>query len=622
MLSDRGVFGELFSASPVQDYLQYLHRTYLTESSGRVATYIPELAKADPNWFGICIVTMDGHVYEVGDSHVPFTIQSISKPFVYGLGLEDRSTAGMLKKIGVEPTGDAFNSISLREETGQPFNPMINAGAIAATSLIRGATPAERFQRILDMFGVYCGRELTVDEAVYQSESSTGHRNRAIGHMLRNFGIIEEDPTAALENYFRQCAISVTCRDLAVIAGTLANGGCNPLTKKRAVRADYVENILSVMTSCGMYDYAGEWIYKVGMPAKSGVAGGILAVLPGQLGVGVFSPLLDERGNSVRGIRACDQLSKDFNLHMLNVPNTVISVVRAEYTAADVGSDCFRSNAERLFLKRTAGRVCIYELQGELHFASTEIVVRRINGSETRFDYLVLNLKRVLRMDTSACKLLYSLYLRLKGMGKKLIITEAQALGGFAAYLAEQLGGRLPDRLFIPAASDAVEICENTLLLGLNGHYGGAGQIGAELASNGFFEGLTAAEVDALRPSLAVQRYEDGVQIIRVGDTAAEIYLLTRGCVRVGLSLPGGSFKRLASFSSGVTFGEFAVNPGHRRTADVFAESEVECHVLKVEDLNRFTISHPEIGAKLMRNIIVATAARLALANKVIAALS
>lgn len=622
MSSDRAVFEELFSASPVQDYLQFLHRTYQRETSGKVATYIPELAKADPNWFGICVVTMDGHVYEVGDSRVSFTIQSISKPFVYGLGLEDQSTAGMLKKIGVEPTGDAFNSISLRQETGQPFNPMINAGAIAATSLIRGATPAARFQRIIDMFGVYCGRELTVDEAVYQSESQTGHRNRAIGHMLRNFGILEEDPTSALENYFRQCAISVTCRDLAVIAATLANGGCNPLTKQRAVSADYVENILSIMTSCGMYDYAGEWIYKVGMPAKSGVAGGILAVLPGQLGVGVFSPPLDERGNSVRGIRACDQLSKDFNLHMLNVPNTVVSVIRAEYTAAEVASDCFRSNAERAFLKRTAGRVRAYELQGELHFASSEIVVRRINGNEMGFDFLILNLKRVTRMDTSAYKLLYSLYLRFKGMGKKLIFTEAQAHGGFIAYLEEQLGGRLPVRLFIPAASNAVEFCENTLLLGLNGHYGGAGMAGAELDSNGFFEGLTAAEIDLLRPDLAVQQYARGAQIIRVGDAAAEIYLLTRGSVRVGLSLADGSFRRLASFSSGVTFGEFAINPGQRRTADVFADAEVECHVLKVEDLDRFTRSHPEIGTKLLRNVLAATAARLALANKAIAALS
>ncbi len=167
------------------------------------------------------------------------------------------------------------------------------------------------------MFALYTGRTMSVDEAIYRSESETGHRNRAIGHMLRNFDILTSDPTPAVELYFQQCSVSVNARELGIMAATLANRGVNPVTGKQAIRSEYVESVLSVMGSCGMYDYAGEWIYKIGMPAKSGVSGGIIAVLPGQLGIGVFSPPLDSHGNSVRGIRVCDAISQDFDLHLL-----------------------------------------------------------------------------------------------------------------------------------------------------------------------------------------------------------------------------------------------------------------------------------------------------------------
>ncbi|MEE8493963.1 MAG: glutaminase A, partial [Nitrospirales bacterium] len=283
--------------SPIQKYLETVHACYRDLDEGEVASYIPELFEADPHWFGICIATSDGQIYEVGESRRAFTIQSISKPFVYGMAMEDCGVEHVLAKIGLEPSGDAFNSISLHPETGCPLNPMINAGAITTTSLVGSATAGAegvpRMRRILETFERYVAHEVAVDEEVYRSESATGHRNRAIGYMLRNFKIIEEDPMPSLDDYFRQCSISADCRDLAVMGATLANGGVNPLSGVRALDARHVENVLSVMTSCGMYDYAGEWIYRVGMPAKSGVAGGILAVLPGQLGIGVYSPPLD-----------------------------------------------------------------------------------------------------------------------------------------------------------------------------------------------------------------------------------------------------------------------------------------------------------------------------------------
>src|ERR1043166_7898740 len=204
------------SPSPVLEYLKELHREFAGLTEGQVATYIPDLARANPDWFGITLVTAGGSVYEVGDSAQPFTIQSISKPFVYGLALEDHGRPDVLARVGLEPTGDAFNSISLDPGTGRPRNPMINAGAIATAGLIAGKTQQIRLQPLQAMMGSYAGRELDLDEAVYRSESETGHRNRAIGHMLRNFDMISGDPAPVVELYFQQCSISVTCRDLAV----------------------------------------------------------------------------------------------------------------------------------------------------------------------------------------------------------------------------------------------------------------------------------------------------------------------------------------------------------------------------------------------------------------------
>jgi glutaminase len=287
------------SRSPIQAHLEAIHARYAQLDEGEVATYIPELTKANPDWFAICLATNDGHLYEIGDSERPFTIQSISKPFVYGLAIEDRGRDAVLRRIGVEPTGDAFNAISLESGSGRPLNPMINAGAIAATAMVAGHSPDDTQARLLAVLSTYAGRALEVDEAVYESERSSGHRNRAIGHMLRNFDIVTADPEAALDLYFRQCSVTVTCRDLAFMAATLANAGLHPLSGERAIREDLVADVLSVMTTCGMYDFAGEWVYRVGMPAKSGVGGGILAVLPGQFGVGVF------RLASMRAATAC-----------------------------------------------------------------------------------------------------------------------------------------------------------------------------------------------------------------------------------------------------------------------------------------------------------------------------
>jgi glutaminase len=305
--------------SPFRNYLTDLYHQYQPLTEGKIADYIPELALASPEWFGICTVTTDGQIFEVGDCDRLFTIQSISKAFIFGLALEDHGREVVNQKVSVEPTGEAFNAIILDELTNRPYNPMVNAGAIATTDLIKGKNGTERLKRVLDMFKRYTGRDHDINLPVFLSEKETGNRNRAIAYLMLNFGMIEDNIEETLDLYFQQCSILVNAKDLALLAATLANGGVNPVTKERAINERYVQDVISVMLTCGMYDASGEWAYRVGMPAKSGVGGGITAIVPGKLGIGTFSPPLDAKGNSLRGIKVCEALSRDFGLHLFNV---------------------------------------------------------------------------------------------------------------------------------------------------------------------------------------------------------------------------------------------------------------------------------------------------------------
>ena len=305
-------------SSPLLSVLQDLHQKYQHLQEGKLANYIPELAKVNPELFSICVMTIDGQIFTVGDYQHLFTIQSISKVFVYGMALQEHGRDNVLTKVGVEPTGDAFNSIVLDEISKRPYNPMVNAGAIAITSLIKGCGPTERLNRMLEMFRRYIGHDIFIDISVFMSERTTGHRNRAMAHLMLNFGMIDHKIEEVLDLYFQQCSLMVNCQDLAVMAATLANNGVNPVTGELAVKSDYVRDILSVMYTCGMYNFAGEWAYKVGLPAKSGVSGGLIVVVPNKIGIAVFSPLLDERGNSVRGVKVCEELSQIYGLHIFD----------------------------------------------------------------------------------------------------------------------------------------------------------------------------------------------------------------------------------------------------------------------------------------------------------------
>ena len=315
------------AASPLRETLREIHEQLREIDDGSVADYIPELAKADPKWFGISVMSVNGQSLDVGDSDQLFTIQSVSKPFMFGQSLEDHGREDVLSRIGVQPIGEAFNSITLDETSNRPFNPMINAGAIAAADLLHGRDFPERVTRMVDMFSRYCGRRVNIDNSVFTSERATGHRNRAIANLMLNFGMVNDCVEATLELYFQQCSILVNSHDLAVMGSTLANGGVNPVTGERAISEEYVKDLLSVMHTCGMYDYAGEWAYRIGIPAKSGVGGGIVAVIPGQAGIGTFSPKLDLKGNSVRGIKVFEELATRFDLHVFQPGLTSTSLL-------------------------------------------------------------------------------------------------------------------------------------------------------------------------------------------------------------------------------------------------------------------------------------------------------
>lgn len=288
---------------------------------GEVATYIPELGKANPDHFGICLVTVDGQVFTAGDHEQDFTIQSICKPFAFQMALEEYGREETHKHVGVEPTGDAFNSIELDPVTKRPLNPMINAGAIAVASLIKGSSRESGVARFVETMQRAAGRPLRIDDAVYASESATGNRNRAIAYLMLSCGIIDGAIDHTLHQYFSQCSLLVNCRDLATMAVTLANMGTNPVTGESVFDFQCIKDVLTVMFTCGLYDYAGGWAYEVGVPAKSGVGGGIMAVVNRQMGVAVYSPRLDAKGNSVRGILACKELAVQLGLHAFEFTN-------------------------------------------------------------------------------------------------------------------------------------------------------------------------------------------------------------------------------------------------------------------------------------------------------------
>lgn len=296
--------------------LNAAYTKYKALKEGKNADYIPALAKVDPNLFGIVLVTVDGKVYSVGDIKTEVSIQSISKVFTMAQVIQEQGLDSVAKRIGVDATGARFNSIIAVEGvrtvvgTGAPeMNPLVNAGAISATSMVKGATADEVWKKIIGFENDSAGRSLSVLQDVYKSESDTNQRNQAIGALMLAYGYIKGNWQQAVDLYTRQCSIGVNTKDLATMASMLANGGKNPVTGKVLMDASKVPGVLAVMATAGLYDDTGKWLYATGLPAKSGVGGGLIAVSPGKFGIAVISPPLDDAGNSVKAQKAIKDIS-------------------------------------------------------------------------------------------------------------------------------------------------------------------------------------------------------------------------------------------------------------------------------------------------------------------------
>lgn len=589
--------------SPVARVLHEVHAQLLDDTSGAVATYIPELADCDPDQFGIAIALTDGHVYEVGDSRCEFTIQSVSKAFAFGLALHEHGREELLRRVGVEPTGDAFNSIVLDDEGNRPPNPMVNAGAIAVTGLVGGIDRDDRWRRILTNLSDFAGRPLDVDESVAASEAETGHRNRAIAHLMRGSNMIRPEVDEILDLYFHQCAVKVSAVDLAMMGATLAAGGRNPLTGKQVIGIDETASVLSVMGSCGMYDWSGEWSYRVGLPAKSGVGGGIIAVVAGLGALGVFSPRLDAHGNSVRGLEVCERLSREFGLHQFAGRRST-SALRSTYGAREMSRHYRRLDTEEAAIREHGDEIQVIELQGSMSFDAVEALSRHILSYLPDTHEFILDFQRVVEFSSEAKIMLFNL------------VDECRAQGidvGFAAAddadLDVRRGGASPAdapgavRSF-PTIESAIEAAEDRLL---SRHEMLAEVDGLDFGAAAVCAGLTPAELVELESVTTERTFGHGEILARRGDPTSSAWVVLGGVIAI-LADPGEAGevgRRIRLVGPGSLLGEASLLSGSPRSAWMRAETPIRLRELDADALAAFTENCPSGAVKLLKNIAI-----------------
>ncbi|MGH3479274.1 MAG: glutaminase A [Nocardioidaceae bacterium] len=577
--------------SVVQELIASVHAACLEDRTGDILRGVPALEDVDPDSFGICLATADGHVYEVGDTRLPFCIQSISKPFTYGIALTDNGTDLVDEKIDVEPSGELYNEISLHPVTHRPRNPMINAGALVAASLVAGATPDEQIERISRTYSMYAGRELALDEDIFASQVESGHRNRAIGHMLREFGILKGNPDVAHEIYLRACSTMVTCRDLSLMGATLANGGANPLTGERVLAGDYTERVLSVMSTCGMYDAAGAWFAHVGLAAKSGVGGGIVAVLPGQLSIAAFSPRLDQHGNSVRAFEACRRLSRDLELHELRVARAARSAIRASYYVQESPSAVWRPEVDRRLLDEYGRKARIYEAHGDLLFGGAESVVREISEACHGLDLVVLDVRRVGEIAEVSRRLLDDLHRYVREQGCQVALIDPDGLVTRTAVGDDVLPN-------FTTVADAIVWCEDWLIE----RYGGRrpAEERYRFRDHPLFAQASPRVVDELERRMQPRSFADGESIVAESDTTAGVFLIMSGRVRCSLTATDGITRRLATLTPGTCFGEVYLVADAPHPLALHAVGSVELFELTRDEFTRIGQEDPKLWASIV----------------------
>lgn len=602
---------------PLMSRLTALHASLIDVRDGEVATYIPALAHADPDTFALCLATSEGRRYSVGSSTAPFSIQSVSKPFVYALALADSGVDHVLARVGTEPTGDAFNAVTLETGTGRPLNPMVNAGAIETACLVAGVSAAEKTERIRAGLSAFAGRDLTIDRAVQESEADTGDRNRALAYLMHGAGSLSSSVDDALEVYFAQCAVLVTVDDLALMAATLANGGVNPETGRQVVPGEVVGPVLSVMAMCGMYDAAGTWLVNVGLPAKSGVSGAILAVLPGQFGLGVYSPPLDPQGNSVRGMRACEALSADLGLHLFAPTGVAASPIRRWTTGAMQRSVASRTPDERALLDEAAHRIQIVELQGPLNDLAVEMVVHRLlDGLSDGGPWLVvIDTTHVATVHAPAAAVLEDALQALQKDGSRIAVVDPRV----GSRLAVPVAVDLADVLRVPDRDRALAAFENEVL----GHHARAEvpDSAVPLAEHEVLRDLAVEHRAAVDDLLATQVLPAGSIVLEAGSPADGLVWVSAGEVSVLVRGSGGRWRRVSGIAAGGVLGEVSMIDGMPRSARVVSDTPVLLHHLDGDAVATLQEARPDAYAGLVLALARLLSSRLRRANTVIQAL-
>ncbi len=455
----------------------------------------------------------------------------------------------------------------------------------------------------------FAGRPLGIDEAVFQSERETGHRNRALAWLMQNSGMLKRAPDDALDVYFRQCSVSVSAIDLSVMAATLANGGNNPITRQKVAIEATVQDVLSVMLSCGMYNYAGQWVHEVGIAAKSGVSGAVIAVVPGQFGLAVWSPRLDATGNSVRGIAFCKAFTEGLGLHLFRPVPTGPDVLRRRSNLQVLRSKRIRNAAENHVLDNWGPQAQVLEFQGVLNFSHVEHIVRLVNQAKSGGAAAVLvSLAKVRSIESDGLELLAD-FLR-------------TGTDGFPVRLLMMVEGarRLAADVVVFTDHDAaLEWLEHHMLQLHPAQAHDAGEI-----DNPLLKGLTADEVQRYRSICqpVLREYAAGVTIVGKGEVAAELFVVKAGAVRVQVPMPDGNgVARLETMGSGLMFGEMAMLQSGLRMADVVAVEACQCDCIPVEGLQALKTQDAGLYLKLLANLAVDLAAKLQRSNLAVSSL-
>lgn len=602
---------------PLARRLESIHARLRTNRDGAVATYIPALADADPDAFGVSLVTVEGRGYSAGDTGLPFTIQSVSKPFVYALALADAGVPAVLSRVGTEPTGDAFNAVTLEAGTGRPLNPMVNAGAIETCCLVTGGSAKERVDRIVDALSAFAGRRLAIDEQVRRSEAETGDRNRALAYLMQSAGALTLPVEEALEVYVAACSIVVTTDDLAAMAATLALGGVNPRTGQRAVPSSVVRPVLSVMATCGMYDAAGTWLFRVGLPAKSGVSGGVLAVLPGQFGLGAWSPPLDGQGNSVRAVRACEHLSADLGLHLFSPTGAAAVPVRRWTDGTVTRSLAPRTPEQRALLDADATRVQVVELQGPLHDLASESLAHRLLDvlGEGGPWLVVLDVRHVAAVHPQARGLLDDVLSTLVGDGSQVAV-----VGSVDGARSSAIGSGIDAVTHAHDLDTALAAFED-VLLARHGVVTGVPDAALPLDQHELLGALDPAHRSVVADLLRTTVRPAGSIVMDAGSDPDGLAWVSAGELSVLVRTPSGRWRRVSGIGAGGVIGEVSMVDGLPRSARVVTESPSLLHLLDGVAVATLREQHREAYEALVMAVARLLSSRVRRSNAVIQAL-